>query len=38
MNELVEELLKEECYVVDFLPKKVSEEYVDRFFEVEEYC
>lgn len=37
MNELVEELLKEECYVVDFLPKKVSEEYVDRFFEVEEY-
>jgi len=37
MNELVEELLKEECYMIDFLPKKVSEEYVDRFFEVEEY-
>ena len=37
MNELVEELLKEECYVIDFLPKKVSEEYIDKFLEVEEY-
>lgn len=37
MNKLVEELLKEECYVIDFLPKKVSEEYIDKFLEVEEY-
>ena len=37
MNKLVEELLKEECYVIDFLPKKVSEEYIERFLEVEEY-
>lgn len=37
MNELVEKLLKEECYVIDFLPKKVPEEYIDRFLEVEEY-
>ncbi len=37
MNELVEQLLKEECYVIDFLPKKVSEEYIERFLEVEEY-
>lgn len=37
MNELVEKLLKEECYVIDFLPKKVPEEYIERFLEVEEY-
>lgn len=37
MNKLVEELLKEECYVIDFLPQKVSEEYIDKFLEVEEY-
>ena len=37
MNELVEELLKAECYVIDFLPKKVSEEYIERFLEIEEY-
>lgn len=37
MNELVEQLIKEECYVIDFLPKKVSEEYIERFIEVEEY-
>lgn len=37
MNELVEQLLKEECYVIDFLPKRVSEQYVDRYLEVEEY-
>lgn len=37
MNELVDQLLKEECYVIDFLPKRVSEEYADRYFEIEEY-
>ena len=37
MNELVEQLLKEECYVIDFLPQRVSGQYVDRFLEVEEY-
>lgn len=37
MNELVEQLLKEECYVIDFLPLKVSREFTDRFFEVEGY-
>ena len=37
MNELVEQLLKEECYVIDFLPKKVAKAFVERFFEVEEY-
>ena len=37
MNELVEQLLKEECYVIDFLPERVSEQYRERFFEVEEY-
>lgn len=37
MNELVEQLLKEECYVIDFLPRKVSEQFAERFFEVEEY-
>ena len=37
MNELVEQLLKEECYVIDFFPERVSEQYRERFFEVEEY-
>ncbi|MBQ8278704.1 MAG: hypothetical protein IJZ23_02580 [Roseburia sp.] len=37
MNELVEQLLKEECYVIDFLPERVSEQYAERFLEVEEY-
>lgn len=37
MNELVEQLLKVECYVIDFLPERVSEQYRERFFEVEEY-
>jgi len=31
MNELVEQLLKEECYVIDFLPERVSEQYRERF-------
>jgi len=37
MNELVEQLLNKDCYVIDFLPKRVSEQFADRFFEVEEY-
>lgn len=37
MNELIEQLLKEDCYVIDFLPRRVSEEFADRFFEIEEY-
>ena len=37
MNELVEQLLKEECYVIDFLPRKVAKAFAERFFEVEEY-
>lgn len=34
---LVESLLKEVCYVIDFLPKRVPERYVERYLEVEEY-
>lgn len=37
MNELVEQLLKEECCVIDFLPRKVAKAFAERFFEVEEY-
>ncbi len=36
-DELVESLLKVVCYVIDFLPKRVSERYMERYFEVEEY-
>lgn len=34
---LVESLLKEVCYVIDFLPKRVPERYMERYLEVEEY-
>lgn len=34
---LVESLLKEVCYVIDFLPKRVPERYVERYLEVKEY-
>ena len=33
----VEKLLEAPYYVIDFLPKRVSERYVERYLEVEEY-
>ena len=35
--EHVDRLLEEPCYVVDFLPKRVSKETNGQFFEVENY-
>lgn len=36
-EETVEKLLDEICYVIDFLPSKVPEQFCERHIEVEEY-
>jgi len=36
-EETVDKLLDEICYVIDFLPSKVPEQFCERYIEVEEY-
>lgn len=36
-NQIIEELLKKECYVIDVLPKQVPANSNGIFFEIEDY-
>ena len=36
-DELVESLFNKVCYVIDFLPARVPERYMERFLDIEEY-
>ena len=36
-TEMLDELLAKECYIIDFLPERVSEDRDGQFFDVEDY-